>query len=79
MAQRTLLQGGTVLTLDEDIGNFTNADVLIEDGKIRSVIDRIYPMEEVAAAHERVETEQRRGTVVLSLTRDTGPSSSPEV
>lgn len=41
--------------------------VMIEDGKIKAVIDRIYPMEEVAAAHHRVETEQRCGIVVLRI------------
>src|SRR5262249_61904787 len=32
---RTLLKGGVVLTLDRQIGDFAQADVLIEDGKIR--------------------------------------------
>ncbi len=40
---------------------------MIEDGQIKSVIDRIYPMEEVREAHRRVETEQRLGIVVLSI------------
>src|SRR5947209_6921258 len=30
---RTLIKGGVVLTLDPRIGDFANADVLIEDGK----------------------------------------------
>jgi cytosine/adenosine deaminase-related metal-dependent hydrolase len=36
-ANRTLLKGGTVLTLDKDIGNFYEADVLIEGTKIAAV------------------------------------------
>ena len=36
-ARRLLLRGGIVLTLDSQIGDFTRADVLIEDGKIREV------------------------------------------
>src|ERR1051326_4681582 len=36
-AQRILLKGGIVLTLDRTIGDFANADVLIEGGKIRDV------------------------------------------
>lgn len=40
---------------------------LIEDGKISSTVDRVYPMERVAEAHRRVETEQRLGSVVISL------------
>ena len=40
---------------------------MIEDGKIKSTVDRVYPMERVAEAHRRVETEQRLGSVVISL------------
>lgn len=40
---------------------------LIEAGKIRSVVDKIYPMEQATEAHRRVETEQRVGTVVISM------------
>src|SRR6188472_4730771 len=35
--RRILLKGGVVLTLDRGLGNFAQADVLIEDGKIREV------------------------------------------
>jgi 5-methylthioadenosine/S-adenosylhomocysteine deaminase len=35
--RRILLQGGIVLTLDRQVGDFAQADVLIEDGKIREV------------------------------------------
>ena len=35
--RRILLRGGVVLTLDLAVGDFTRADVLIEDGKIREV------------------------------------------
>ncbi|HEY7065715.1 MAG TPA: amidohydrolase family protein [Chloroflexota bacterium] len=36
-ARRNLLRGGVVLTLDPAVGDFAQADVLIEDGKIREV------------------------------------------
>ncbi len=35
--RRILLKGGVVLTLDRKLGDFAQADVLIEDGKIREV------------------------------------------
>ena len=35
--RRILLKGGVVLTMDPQVGHFANADVLIEDGKIREV------------------------------------------
>lgn len=42
--------------------------VLIEAGQLRPVVDRVYPRAEAAAAHHRVETEQRLGAVVIADT-----------
>ncbi len=39
---------------------------MIEAGQIRPVVDKIYPFEQAAEAHRRVETEQRLGAVVIS-------------
>jgi 5-methylthioadenosine/S-adenosylhomocysteine deaminase len=35
--RRILLKGGVVMTLDRQVGDFAQADVLIEDGKIREI------------------------------------------
>ena len=40
---------------------------MIEADKIKSIIDKIYPPEQAAEAHRRVETEQRLGIVVISM------------
>jgi len=40
---------------------------MIEDGKIKSIVDRVYPMEQAPDAHRRVETEQRLGAVVIAI------------
>ena len=40
---------------------------MIEAGKIKSVIDKIYSMNEIVQAHKRVEAEQRIGIVVVSF------------
>ena len=40
---------------------------MIEDGRIGPIVDRIYPMEQVAIAHSRVENEQRLGAVVIAI------------
>lgn len=43
---------------------------MIEAGEISATLDRVYPFEQAVAAHRRVETEQRLGTVVLSARKD---------
>ena len=39
---------------------------MIEEGKIKSIVDKVYSFEQAAEAHGRVETEKRLGTVVIS-------------
>ena len=38
---------------------------MLEAGEIAPAIDRVYPLEEIADAHRRVETEARLGIVVV--------------
>jgi cytosine/adenosine deaminase-related metal-dependent hydrolase len=47
--RRILLKGGVVLTLDRQVGDFAQADVLIEDGKIREVRPNIAVTGDAAA------------------------------
>jgi NADPH:quinone reductase-like Zn-dependent oxidoreductase len=43
---------------------------MIEEGKIRSIVDRVFPMERAADAHRLVETEQRLGAIVIAMGGD---------
>ena len=40
---------------------------LIDAGEYRAVIDRVYPIEDVVEAHRYVETHQKTGNVVLTV------------
>ena len=59
------------------IGRRSRADMLfmkelIEAGEFRAVVDRRYPMEQVAEAHRYVETWRKAGNVVLTMTDGDG-------
>jgi NADPH:quinone reductase-like Zn-dependent oxidoreductase len=52
---------------------------LIEAGRYRPVIDRSYPLEQVIEATKYVETGQKTGNVVLTVSGDRSASTKPSV
>jgi NADPH:quinone reductase-like Zn-dependent oxidoreductase len=54
----------------EEVEDLVHLRELIEAGKLRSVIDRSYPLEQAVEARRFVETGRKRGNVVLTMGSD---------
>ena len=59
--------GGTSTDSSEDLIFLKE---LVEAGKLKSVIDRIYPLEQTADAHRYVEAEGKIGNVIITVSHD---------
>ena len=60
------------LTVTTSPGPYLAADLeylsrLVDEGRFRPVIARSYPFEQITAAHRFVDTNRKRGNVVLTL------------
>ena len=62
---------GVIKETSEDMDYFKQ---LIEEGKLRAVIDRIYTLRQVAEAHSYVDGGHKKGNVIIAINHNTQES-----
>lgn len=65
-ATLTMVGGGSILYTS----SLDGTTALIEAGKVKAVISKVYPLAEVAAAHRESETKHVRGKLVIEIRKE---------
>lgn len=70
-----LAPGGKYVSVDDGMPRMAASDLallteLVQAGKVKPVIDRRYPLEQVVDAHRYVEQEHKKGNVVVTVSHE---------
>ncbi len=52
-------------------GDLEKVNALVEAGKVRPIIEKVYPLEQIAEAHRKSETGHVRGKLVIKIAEET--------
>jgi len=71
-AASALAPGGKCISIDDDLPKGTQANLellkqLAESGALKPVIDRVYPLEEIAEAHRYADLGHKKGNLVVTI------------
>jgi len=73
----SLVPGGVAMSVDDSFPRTKTADLLAlkqlaESGELRPVIDRVYPLDDIAEAHRYVDLGHKKGNVIITVSPSAG-------